>query len=108
MRKRHNGKEFLFAVNIMPDEISCALSGLPDGQYRVLGENRNVEVKSGQLNDRFAGFMTHIYTNAADYPAPVDIFALEAEIARADSAAREAARNRSEKPSKKKQKKSKR
>jgi len=108
MRKRHNGKEFIMAVNTMPDEISCALSGLPDGQYRVLGENRNVEVKSGQLNDRFAGFMTHIYTNAADYPAPVDIFALEAEIARADSAAREAARNRSEKPSKKKQKKSKR
>ena len=104
MRKKYNGKEFIFAVNTMPDKIDAGLTGLPDGKYRVLGENRTVEVRNGKLNDSFVGYMTHIYTNAADYPAPVDIFALEAEIARADSAAREAARNRSEKPSKKKQK----
>jgi len=87
MRKKHNGKEFIMAVNTMPDEFRCTLSGLPDGQYRVLGENRSVEVKNGILNDLFAGFMTHLYTNAADFPAPVDIAALEKEIRETDAKA---------------------
>ena len=93
MRKKHNGKEFIFAVNTMPNKISCTLSGsrLPDGKYRVLGENRTVEVKAGKLNDLFTGYMTHIYTNDKDFPAPVDIKALETEIAKLDVSARKAA-----------------
>ena len=104
MRKKHEGKEFIFAVNTMSGAIECTLSGpgLPDGKYRVLGENRTVEVRNGKLNDSFAGFMTHIYTNAADYPAPVDIAALEAEIAKVDAPARKAAENLPPKPVKKK------
>jgi len=104
MRKKHKGKEFIFAVNTMPDTLDCTLTGpgLPDGRYRVLGENRTVEVRNGKLNDSFVGYMTHIYTNDADYPAPVDIAALEGEIAKVDVIARKAAENLPPEPAKKK------
>lgn len=89
MRKRHNGKEFIIAVNTMPDEQNCTVSSpdLPNGQYRVLGENRIVEVRDGKLNDRFIGYMTHIYTNDLNIKAPVDIAALEKEIQATSAAA---------------------
>ncbi|MBQ9336509.1 MAG: hypothetical protein IJS14_04340 [Lentisphaeria bacterium] len=107
MRKKHEGKEFIFAVNTMPDSIDCTLTGpgLADGKYRVLGENRTVEVRNGRLEDSFVGYMTHFYTNDAGYPAPVDIAALEAEIAEADANARKAAPSPSENPAKSKKKK---
>ena len=82
MRKKHNGKDFIIAVNTMPDDVTCTISAadLPDGTYRVLGENRAIEVKNNRLNDRFSGFMTHIYTNDATFPTPVDLSALENKI----------------------------
>ena len=86
----------------MPDEISCTLSGLPDGKYRFLGENRTVNVKNGKLNDRLTGHTACIYTNDEQFPAPVDIKALETEIAKVDAAARKAAENLPAKPVKKK------
>ena len=88
MRKRHNGREFIFAVNTMPDELKADFSGgdLPDGEYRVLGENRTVTVRDGKLNDSFTGYMTHIYTNDDSFTSLVDISALEAEIAKAEAA----------------------
>ena len=88
MRKKHGGKEFIFAVNTMPEEAQITLSGkdLPDGEYRVLGENRTVAVKDGTLNDSFPGYMTHIYTNDDSFTSPVDIAALEEEIRQAEAA----------------------
>ena len=84
IRKMHNGGEFVIAVNTVSDECECGITGekLPDGKYRVLGENREVDVRDGKLTDRFGGFETHIYTNDARYPVPVDIEALESEIAK--------------------------
>ena len=92
MRKKHDGKEFIFAVNTMPDEAQITLSGkdVPDGEYKVLGENRTVTVRDGKLSDSFPGFMTHIYTNDGSFTAPVDIAALEAEIRQTEAAVREA------------------
>lgn len=88
MRKKHNNKEFIVAVNTMPDELKADFSGsgLPDGEYRVLGENRTVTVKDGKLNDSFPGYMTHIYTNDDSFTSPVDIAALEEEIRQAEAA----------------------
>ena len=82
MRKKHIGKEFIIAVNTMPDDVTGTISAadLPDGTYRVLGENRTIKVKNGKLNDRFSGFMTHIYTNDATFPTPVDLSALGNKI----------------------------
>ena len=90
LRKKHNGGEFVIAVNTMSDECDCGITGenLPDGKYRVLGENREVEVRDGKLTDHFGGFATHIYTNDASYPVPVDIEALESEIAKAKADAK--------------------
>ena len=102
MRKNHNGKEFIFAVNTIPDKIDAGLTGLPDGQYRVLGENRTVEVRNGKLNDPLSGHTACIYTNDEQIPTPVDIRALETEIAKIDAAARKAAENLPAKPVKKK------
>ena len=92
MRKKHNNKEFIVAVNTMPDTMNCTISakGMPDGKYRVLGENRTVEVKNGKLTDNFIGYVTHIYTNDANFTAPVDVAALEKEIKKVDDAARAA------------------
>ena len=92
MRKKHNNKEFIVAVNTMPDTMDCTISakGMPDGKYRVLGENRTVEVKNGKLTDNFIGYVTHIYTNDANFTAPVDVAALEKEIKKVDDAARAA------------------
>ncbi len=91
MRKKHNNKEFIIAVNSMPDTLKCNIGGknLPDGTYRVLGENRTVTVKNGKFSDTFTNYATHIYTNDANYSNGVDIAALEAEIKKADEAALE-------------------
>ena len=82
MRKKHNGKEFIIAVNTMPDDVTCTISAadLPGGTYRVLGENRTIKVKNGKWNDCFSGFMTHIYTNDATFPTPIDLSALVNKI----------------------------
>ena len=92
MRKKHNNKEFITAVNTMPDTMDCTVSakGMPNGKYRVLGENRTVEVKNGKLTDKFIGYATHIYTNDDKFTAPVDVTALEQEIKKVDDAARAA------------------
>ena len=92
MRKKHNNKEFITAVNTMPDTMDCTISAknMPNGKYRVLGENRTVEVKNGKLTDKFIGYATHIYTNDDKFTAPVDVTALEKEIKKVDDAARSA------------------
>ena len=73
----------------LDDTIKCTISGknLPDGTYRVLGENRTVSVKNGKFSDTFTNYATHIYTNDANYSNGVDIAALEAEIKKVDEAA---------------------
>ena len=78
----------------MPDTYNCTLSGnMPDGTYQVLGENRTVTVKNGKLNDKFVGYMTHIYTNDLKYKSAIDIAALENEIKLADEKAKEEIKN---------------
>lgn len=94
MRKKLNGKDYITAVNTMPDTYNCTISGnMPDGTYQVLGENRTVTVKNGKLNDKFVGFMTHIYTNDLEYKSAIDIAALENEIRIADEKAKEEIKN---------------
>ena len=68
------------------------------------GRTNTVEVKNGQLTDRFPGFMTHVFTNAADLSAPVDIAALEAEIRETDEKALKDAVSQPRKPAVKKKK----
>jgi len=88
MRKKHLGGEFVIAVNTMPDEYDCGIIGadLPDGAYRVLGENRTIVIRDGKLNDHFSGFATHIYTNDSTFLAPVDLATLTNEISKAKAA----------------------
>ena len=88
MRKKHNGKEFLFVVNSgdKPLRGRIAAPGLPAQELRVLGEKRRVAVQKGCFSDRFAPHEAHIYTDG-DFQDAVDIAALEKEIAERDATA---------------------
>ncbi len=95
MRKKYNNKEYIVAVNSMPNAMNCTISGkgLADGTYQVVGENRTVTVKNGKFTDNFEAHTAHIYTNDMSCKSPVDIPALEAEIKKLDIAAKEAVKN---------------
>ena len=95
MRKKYNNKEYITAVNSMPDTLKCTISGkgMADGTYQVLGENRTITVKNGKFTDSFEAHTAHIYTNDMSCKSPVDIPALEAEIKKLDTEAKEALKN---------------
>ncbi len=95
MRKKYNNKEYITAVNSMPDTLKCTISGkgMADGSYQVLGENRTITVKNGKFEDSFEAHTAHIYTNDMSCKSPVDIPALEAEIKKLDTEAKEALKN---------------
>ena len=96
MRKKYNNKEYIVAVNSMPDTLKCTISGkdLADGTYQVVGENRTVTVKNGKFNDSFEAHTAHIYTNDMSYKSPVNIPELEAEIKKLDTEALAALANK--------------
>ena len=95
MHKKHNNKNYIVAVNSMPDTLKCTISAkdMADGTYQVVGENRTITVKNGKFTDSFDAHTAHIYTNDMSYKSPVDIPALEAEIKKLDTEALAALKN---------------
>jgi hypothetical protein len=60
--KQEGGRRVLIAVNRGPAPVEVALKvPVPAGTAAVLGENRTVEVKNGEIRDRFAAYGTHLY-----------------------------------------------
>ena len=94
MRKKHDGGEFLFAVNSGDKPIQCRITapGLQTQELRVLGEKRRIVLQNGCFNDRFAPHETHIYTDDGTFQEAVDIAALEKEISERDASASSARR----------------
>ncbi|MBQ3340592.1 MAG: hypothetical protein IJG84_01750 [Kiritimatiellae bacterium] len=59
--KRHDGWNYLFAVNAAPEPVTAALSAEGASSVGVFCESRTCEVKSGRFMDDFAPFAVHIY-----------------------------------------------
>jgi hypothetical protein len=63
MVKKVGVATFVFAVNMFnkPEKPTITVAGLPDGKADVLGEDRQVEVKGGQIVEAFEPYAVHLY-----------------------------------------------
>ena len=59
--KRHNGQNYLLAVNAVAEPVSAALFAEGAATAEVLYENRTCTIKDGRITDDFAPFAVHIY-----------------------------------------------
>ena len=59
--KRHDGWNYLFAVNASTENVSAELPAAGATTVEVLYENRTCPAKDGRLADAFAPFAVHIY-----------------------------------------------
>jgi hypothetical protein len=63
MVKKVGGATFVFAVDMFnkPEKPTITVPALADGKADVLGENRQVDVKGGQIVDAFEPYAVHLY-----------------------------------------------
>ena len=59
--KRHDGWNYLLAVNASPEPVSAELSADGATTVEVLYENRTCTAQNGRLADTFTPFAVHIY-----------------------------------------------
>jgi hypothetical protein len=63
MAREHNGGRYVFAA-AMRDGRTVArfdMSGIIEGQAKVIGEDRSVRLRHGQFEDRFGPYEVHLY-----------------------------------------------
>jgi len=63
MTKRYLAASYVFAVNTTPHttKASFTLHGVRGGTAAVIGETRNIPVRSGSFSDTFTAYATHLY-----------------------------------------------
>jgi len=63
MVKKLDQATYVFAVNMFnkPEKPTITVAGLADGKADVLGENRQADVKGGQIVDAFEPYAVHLY-----------------------------------------------
>ena len=59
--KRHDGWNYLLAVNAAPEPVSAELTAEGATTVEVFRENRTCAVRGGRLADKFAPFAVHVY-----------------------------------------------
>ena len=59
--KKHNGKNYLFAVNAVRKPVSAQFRLPGFNQGKVLFENRSIQVKNGILSENFKPYEVHVY-----------------------------------------------
>ena len=64
---------YLLAENRSDKELAVRFDGVParTGNLTVLFEDRSVSLQQGTLNDVFAPYAVHVYTDGATLPAPL-------------------------------------
>jgi len=62
--RRHRDRRLVIAVREQdgpPVEARIAIAGRPRARFRVLGEERSLELHGGAFTDRFEGYGVHVY-----------------------------------------------
>jgi hypothetical protein len=62
--RQFKGKTYVIVLNFKSkhrDNLKIKLTGVDDGTAQVHGENRSVQITSGQITDDFEGYTPHIY-----------------------------------------------
>jgi hypothetical protein len=63
MHKRHGGANYIFTVNLSPEEARAefTLKGVPLAHAEVMDESRTVNIRNGSFSDQFPGYGVHLY-----------------------------------------------
>ena len=79
--KEYKGKRYIICVNVEPEELNVEIN-VPENikKFKVISENRIVEVKNGKFSDKFLPYEVHIYTDDLNFQDLVDLKKVEEEI----------------------------